>query len=131
MDLPSARVTVVGAGIGGMAAALLFARVGASVVLLERSPEIRAVGAGILLQPNGLAVLDALGLAGPLRDAGHQTAVLSVRGPSGAPISTLRTPDFGPGLNRLLAVRRMLVAYPITVVAVFALSPLMMTCTVA
>ena len=106
MDLPNARVTVVGAGIGGMAAALLFARVGASVVLLERSPEIRAVGAGILLQPNGLAVLDALGLAAPLRDAGHQAAVMSVRGSSGAPISTLRTPDFGPWLNRVLAVRR-------------------------
>jgi salicylate hydroxylase len=106
MDLTNTRVTVVGAGVGGMAAALLLARVGASVVLLERSREIRAVGAGILLQPNGLAVLDALGLAGPLRDAGHQVAATSVRGPTGAPISTLAVPDFGPGLDRMLAVRR-------------------------
>jgi 2-polyprenyl-6-methoxyphenol hydroxylase-like FAD-dependent oxidoreductase len=61
MDLTGTRVTVVGAGIGGMAAALMFARMGAGVVVLERSADIRAVGAGLLLQPNGLAVLSALG----------------------------------------------------------------------
>jgi len=76
MDLTGARVTVVGAGIGGMATALLLARVGAAVTLLERSAEIRAVGAGILLQPNGLAVL--LELKGRKRRRGpvRETAVL-------------------------------------------------------
>jgi len=106
MDLAGTRVTVVGAGIGGMGAALMFARGGAAVVLLERSAEIRAVGAGILLQPNGLAVLDALGLDGPLRASGHAVAGTSVRGPTGEPISTVPVPDFGTGLDRMLAVRR-------------------------
>ena len=106
MDLTGTRVTVVGAGIGGMTAALLFARMGAAVVVLERSPDIRAVGAGLLLQPNGLAVLSALGMDGPLRAAGHAVAAASVRGPTGTPVSTLRVPDFGDGLDRMLAVRR-------------------------
>jgi 2-polyprenyl-6-methoxyphenol hydroxylase-like FAD-dependent oxidoreductase len=106
MDLTGTRVTVVGAGIGGMAAALLFARLGAGVAVLERSADIRAVGAGLLLQPNGLAVLSALGVDGPLRAAGHAVAAASVRGPDGTPISTLRVPDFGEGLDRMLAVRR-------------------------
>jgi hypothetical protein len=48
-------VVVAGAGIGGAATALLLARAGARVTLCERVAS--AVGAGILLQPNGLAVL--------------------------------------------------------------------------
>jgi 2-polyprenyl-6-methoxyphenol hydroxylase-like FAD-dependent oxidoreductase len=106
MDLSSLRATVVGAGIGGMTTALLLARAGAAVLLLERAAEIRAVGAGILLQPNGLAVLGGLQLDGPLRRTGHALTATSVREPDEVPISTLRVPDFGPGLDRMLAVRR-------------------------
>src|SRR4051794_35220381 len=98
MNIAGLRVTVVGAGIGGMATAVLLSRAGAAVVVLERVPEITAVGAGLLLQPNGLAVLDGMGLAGPLRAAGFTAAQSTVRRPDGAAISTVRVPDFGPGL---------------------------------
>ena len=60
--IEGARVVVAGAGVGGATAARLLAALGARVTLLERVREPRAVGAGILLQPNGLAVLYALGL---------------------------------------------------------------------
>ena len=72
MSVDGQHVAVVGAGIGGLATAVLLARAGATVTLLERAPAITAVGAGILLQPNGLAVLGGLGLDGPLRAAGHR-----------------------------------------------------------
>jgi salicylate hydroxylase len=48
---PVQEVIVAGAGIGGAAAALLLARRGMRVTLLERVAEPRSVGAGILLQP--------------------------------------------------------------------------------
>lgn len=62
MDLGNLKVTVVGAATGGAAAALLLARAGAQVTLLERVAAPRAIGAGIGLAENGLAVLESLGL---------------------------------------------------------------------
>ncbi|WP_240769098.1 FAD-dependent oxidoreductase [Paracoccus liaowanqingii] len=55
-------MTVIGAGIGGLTAALALARRGARVTLLERAPAIAEVGAGIQLSANAVRVLDALGL---------------------------------------------------------------------
>ncbi len=56
------EVLVVGAGLGGLAAALAFARRGARVRILEQAPALAEVGAGITLTPNGARVLRALGL---------------------------------------------------------------------
>ena len=46
------RVCVVGGGIGGLTAALAFARSGADVTVLEQAPEFREIGAGIQVTPN-------------------------------------------------------------------------------
>ncbi|WP_116131085.1 FAD-dependent monooxygenase [Tropicimonas sp. IMCC34043] len=62
MVLIGQRITVLGAGIGGLAAALALALRGASVRVIEQSPEIAEVGAGLQISPNGSAVLEALGL---------------------------------------------------------------------
>jgi 2-polyprenyl-6-methoxyphenol hydroxylase-like FAD-dependent oxidoreductase len=106
MRLDTYDVVVVGAGVGGTAAALALARAGASVTLLERVAEPRAVGAGILLQPNGLAVLDGLGVGAQIRTAGHPLATATLRSPTGSRLADLSPPDYGPGLDHLLAVRR-------------------------
>ena len=106
MDLATAHVTVVGAGIGGMATSLLLSRAGARVTLVERAEQITAVGAGILLQPNGLAVLTGLGLDGPLRRSGYRATATAVRAADGSVVSDLAVPDFGAGLDQMLAVRR-------------------------
>ena len=58
------RITVIGAGIGGLAVALACARAGARVCVLERAPEIAEIGAGLQVSPNGWAVLAALGITG-------------------------------------------------------------------
>ncbi len=59
MGLRSA--VVVGAGIGGLATALVLARKGVRVTVLERAPELGDVGAGIQISPNASRILAALG----------------------------------------------------------------------
>lgn len=65
----SARVTVIGGGIGGLAAAVALARLGAEVLVCEQAAEISEVGAGLQISPNGGAVLSALGLQDRLNQA--------------------------------------------------------------
>lgn len=62
-------ITVIGAGIGGLTAAIALARRGAEVTILERAAELAEIGAGIQLSPNGMRVIDALGLGDAVRAA--------------------------------------------------------------
>lgn len=56
------RIAVVGAGIGGLSAAVGLQRAGAEVTVFERAPEVRAGGSGLSIFANGLAALETLGL---------------------------------------------------------------------
>lgn len=56
------RVTLVGGGLGGLAAAAFLLRAGVDVQVYEQSPRLREVGAGIVVAPNMVRLLDALGL---------------------------------------------------------------------
>jgi salicylate hydroxylase len=56
------RIVIVGGGIGGLTAALALLRQGLDVDVYEQSPELREVGAGVQMGPNGSRVLHALGL---------------------------------------------------------------------
>jgi 3-hydroxybenzoate 6-monooxygenase len=58
----SLPVLVAGGGIGGLAAALALVRRGFEVTVLEQSPEIGEIGAGIQLGPNAFSAFDALGV---------------------------------------------------------------------
>jgi len=54
---------VVGAGIGGLAAAVALQQAGWEVTVYEAAPEVRPLGAGLSIWPNGVRALRALGLA--------------------------------------------------------------------
>ena len=56
------KIGLVGAGIGGITAALALQRRGISPILFEQSPKLGEVGAGITIGPNANHVLNALGL---------------------------------------------------------------------
>lgn len=73
------QITVVGGGIGGLAASVALARRGARVTVLEQAPALREVGAGIQISPNGTRVLDALGLGAKLRAAGPVSRAVELR----------------------------------------------------
>ncbi len=79
MTLDGLRITVIGAGIGGLAAALALQARGASVRILEQSEAIQEVGAGIQVSPNGLRVLEALGLGEAFRARSVRGNAVSLR----------------------------------------------------
>jgi salicylate hydroxylase len=58
----SLRAIVVGAGIGGLTAAVSLARAGCEVTVVERAARFGEIGAGIQLAPNATRVLGHLGL---------------------------------------------------------------------
>ncbi len=60
--MPPYSVAIAGCGPSGLATALFLNRRGHRVTLFERFTEPKPVGSGLLLQPSGLSVLDALGL---------------------------------------------------------------------
>jgi salicylate hydroxylase len=77
-NLTSSRtVIVVGAGIGGLTAALALARSGFRVVVFEQAERLEEAGAGIQLSPNAARTLIGLGLEGRLHP--HVVAPAALR----------------------------------------------------
>lgn len=67
-----ADIAVVGAGPAGLAVALMLARQGRRVMVHERFATPRPMGAGFMLQPTGLHVLDGLGLTPRVEACGQR-----------------------------------------------------------
>jgi 2-polyprenyl-6-methoxyphenol hydroxylase-like FAD-dependent oxidoreductase len=63
------QVGIVGAGTAGLAAAIALARAGHAVTVFEKHGALSPRGAGVLIQPQGVAALDALGVGLPFRAA--------------------------------------------------------------
>jgi 2-polyprenyl-6-methoxyphenol hydroxylase-like FAD-dependent oxidoreductase len=62
-----ARAVVIGAGIGGLAAAAGLRLAGWQVTVCERAASLEPVGAGLALAPNGLRALDVIAAGDTLR----------------------------------------------------------------
>jgi 2-polyprenyl-6-methoxyphenol hydroxylase-like FAD-dependent oxidoreductase len=56
------RIGIIGAGTAGLAAAIAFARTGHSVHVFEKHPALATLGAGLLIQPQGVRALSDLGV---------------------------------------------------------------------
>jgi len=69
----SLSIAVIGAGIGGLAAAALLLRQGFAVTVYEQAPAFARVGSGIQMAPNAVKVLRALGVEARLRETAFRS----------------------------------------------------------
>ena len=79
----SRTAAIVGAGIGGLAAAVALQRRGWRVRIFERAANPRELGFALLLAPNAMLALDALGLADTARRGGIVVTHGEMRRPNG------------------------------------------------
>jgi salicylate hydroxylase len=79
MTLDGRQVGVIGGGVAGLAVARALALRGAEVTLFEQASAIAEVGAGLQISPNGLRVVDALGLGDALRSVAERARAVVLR----------------------------------------------------
>lgn len=97
MSLIGQRVTVLGAGVAGLAVARALALRGAQVVVLEQAAAVAEVGAGLQISPNGAAVLEALGLGAALKAVALRATAVELRdGVSGDLVTRLEVGRLAP-----------------------------------
>jgi 2-polyprenyl-6-methoxyphenol hydroxylase-like FAD-dependent oxidoreductase len=104
------RIGVVGLGFAGTGAASLLRRAGHDVTVYEEVEAPAAIGAGIVLQPTGLAALAEIGVLAATIDRGARLSALHCATPSGRTIVHLDYADlderlFGIGMHRARSSR--------------------------
>ncbi|WP_251152338.1 FAD-dependent monooxygenase [Cellulosimicrobium sp. Marseille-Q4280] len=112
--MPAVRsVLIVGGGAAGTAAAILLAREGVAVELVEERPDVPDVGSGITLQGNALRILRELGVWDDVLAAGYPFDSLGIRLPDPAATLVAEIPDVrtgGPDLPATLGMPRPVLA---------------------
>jgi 6-hydroxynicotinate 3-monooxygenase len=72
MGAAKLSIAIVGAGMGGMAAAATLSRVGFNVRLYEQATRFERIGAGIQMMPNSMKVLRGIGVEERLRQTAFE-----------------------------------------------------------
>ncbi|MGI8751197.1 MAG: FAD-dependent monooxygenase [Acidimicrobiales bacterium] len=83
------EILIAGGGIAGLSTAVALQRQGRSSLVLERTPALTGIGAGISLWPNAMAALDRLGVGNVIRAHGGTLASGGVRRPDGKWLRTV------------------------------------------
>ena len=96
---------IVGAGIGGLAAAVSLRRVGWQVRVLERADNPRELGFALALAPNALKALRELGLADPVIAAGAEVHTFEVRRPDGTVMKRVTFAERGTDSRSVVTLR--------------------------
>lgn len=91
-------IVVAGAGVAGLTAALALESRGFAVTVLERSPELSEVGAGLQLSPNATRLLGRLGVVERLAETAVKPEALELR--SGRTDHGLLRLALGPAAER-------------------------------
>lgn len=91
------RVGVCGFGVAGGALAILLARAGHEVTVMERASQLGPVGAGFLLQPSGQRVLREMGLLESVTARSSRIEELEAFTERGRRLTRLRCSEVEPG----------------------------------
>ena len=73
------RIAIVGAGLGGLAAAIALRHQGFEVQVYEQAAELAEFGAGINISPNSVKFFEAVGLVDKLHAVGSEPIGLTWR----------------------------------------------------
>lgn len=93
---PRRHIAIVGYGTAGQAASLFMQRAGHQITHFEQAAQLQPVGAGFLLQPTGLSVLDELGLGAAARACGDRVERLYGENQRGRRIMDMRYAELDP-----------------------------------
>ncbi|WP_214102622.1 FAD-dependent monooxygenase [Acrocarpospora catenulata] len=100
------QIVVVGGGIGGLAAANALLHRGMDVHVYEQAPELGEIGAGVLITPNSLRLLDRFGIGDAIAAVGATVGEGSrYYREDGATVAPILTVD-SSGWNGMFGVHR-------------------------
>ncbi|MDR2238060.1 MAG: FAD-dependent monooxygenase [Chryseobacterium sp.] len=71
-------ISIIGAGIGGLALGNVLKQQGYDFTIYESAPEIKPVGAGIMMAVNAMQIFDRLGLKEKIENAGNKIHGISI-----------------------------------------------------
>lgn len=92
-------IGIVGGGIGGPVTSIALHRHGRDPTIYEAADELRPVGAGISVPPNGMAVFDRLGLADVIEAQGTAIERASFQTATGRDLVEYRLSDLRPDVE--------------------------------
>ena len=90
MKSQNLHALIIGGGIGGPALALLLKKAGMSSVVYEAHQRLEDVGGGFTIAPNGMNVLEEIGIADRVADSGAKVSEFCFRNQSGKVLARYR-----------------------------------------
>ena len=72
------NIAIIGAGIGGLTTALTLKQKGFQTTIYESTPEIKPVGAGIMMANNAMQVFQKLGIHQKIESAGNKITIIRI-----------------------------------------------------
>lgn len=73
------KITIIGAGIGGLTTAIALRRKGFEVEIFEHTPQFTEAGSGINLALNAMQIFKHLGISEKIEQSGHPLEAMNVR----------------------------------------------------
>lgn len=100
------RILVVGAGIGGLTAAIALRQRGHAVTVIEKEEELRVYGVGIIQQSNVVRAMAELGLLDDYMEAGVGFDAVEIFAPDGTRVARIPSPRLVEGYPANVGIGR-------------------------